>query len=157
MFDYNKYDEEIFNKVYNEIKTMMEKIIKDLSINKDSLTLISGMARGVDEIFTLYAIKNNFKLFASIPYSLSWHKARNGSAINYDEILNYAKKQQDSKKYKKVIKIYQVLFFARNQYMVDMADMVISYLKYPSSRTFDTIKRAKDAYKYYGNITDILK
>jgi hypothetical protein len=113
MLDYNKYDEEIFNKVYNEIKTMMEKIIKDLSINKDSLTLISGMARGVDEIFTLYAIKNNFKLFASIPYSISWHKARDGSAINYDEILNYAKKTAGFKEIQKGYKNISSSFFCK--------------------------------------------
>jgi hypothetical protein len=67
------------------------------------------------------------------------------------------KKTAGFKEIQKGYKNISSSFFARNQYMVDMADMVISYLKYPSSRTFDTIKRAKDAYKYYGNITDILK
>jgi len=152
LVDFRKYNDEVFQKVYNEIESMMNKIIIDLSIDKDKLILYSGMARGVDEIFALYAIKNNIALFAVIPYKIFWHKSRKESAIEYDKILEYAKKTAGYKEVKKGYKNTPNSYFARNQFMVDEADMVISYLKYPSSGTLDTINRAKKVDKYYGNI-----
>ncbi|SMC08405.1 DNA-processing protein DprA [Nitratiruptor tergarcus] len=156
LIDYRKYDEEVFEKVYEEIALMMEKVFEDLHIEKNDVVLISGMARGVDEIFALYAMNNGLPLFAAIPHKIYWHKARKESAIRYDEILEYAKKsagfQEISKNYKNI----GSSFFARNQFMVDMADIVISYMKYNSPGTMDTIKRAKEAGKYYGNVLDLI-
>jgi predicted Rossmann fold nucleotide-binding protein DprA/Smf involved in DNA uptake len=157
MINFRKYNEEIFNKVYKEIDLMMKQIFKDLPISKNNLVLISGMARGVDEIFALYAIENNINLFLAIPYKISWHMGRKESALNYDKILEYAKNSSGFEEIKKGYKNTQNAFFARNQYMVDIADIVISYSKYNSSGVIDTIKRAKKAEKYYGNITDLLK
>ncbi|SMC10069.1 DNA-processing protein DprA [Nitratiruptor tergarcus] len=156
LIDYRKYDEDIFNKVYGEIDSMMNRIFQDLSVDKNEVVLISGMARGVDEIFALYAMNNGLALFAAIPHKIYWHKARKESAIRYDEILEYAKKSAGYEEISKRYKNIGSSFFARNQYMVDMVDIVISYMKYNSSGTMDTIKRAKEAGKYYGNILDLI-
>lgn len=155
LIDFRKYDEEVFNKVYNEIEMFMNNFYKDL-IKKEDLVLISGMARGADEIFALYAMKNNLKLFLAIPYRISWHKTRKESAINYDEILEYAKNSEGFEEIKKGYKNTKNSYFARNQYMVDIADTIISYLKYNSTGTLDTINRAKKANKYFGNIGNIV-
>jgi hypothetical protein len=40
--------------------------------------------------------------------------------------------------------------------MVDIADTIISYLRYNSTGTLDTINRAKKANKYFGNIGKLL-
>ncbi len=153
------YDKEAYDEVYKNI----EKVINKLFPDKD-ITLISGMARGADEIFAKFAINNNLPLILSIPGSVKWHKDRGLSrgiraqAIDYEDIL----------KYKNIVKIYEVnknyngkmydyVNFARNQQMVDISDKVLSYRIYQSSGTDNGIKVATEAKKYIGNIPDIAK
>jgi len=157
LVDFRKYNDDTFKKVYSEIEFVMNETLKKLSINKEDLILYSGMARGVDEIVALYAIDNNIKLFAAVPYTINWHKSRKESAIEYDKILEYAKKTAGYKEIKKGYKNTLNSYFARNQYMVDESNIVISYLKYYSTGSMDTIKRAAKAEKYYGNISELLK
>lgn len=157
MLDPQEYDPDVFDMVKREIERMLAAVIEKEEIESKNLTLITGMARGVDDIVALYAMEHNLPLIAAIPYRLSWHRARKDSAIEYDRIIEYIDKRDDSL-YKEIEKGFEETpnaFFARNQYMVDEADLVVSYLKYRSTGTLDTIGRAKAAEKYFCNIDEL--
>lgn len=147
------YDLNAFYYTYNEIEKGLFKFLK----NKKNVTLVSGMARGVDEIFALIAIKHGFKLILCIPNSIEWYKDKivNGlkiQALNFDEIL----------KYKNIINIIETkenynkgnygYFLSRNQEIVNQSDFVLSYKKYESNGTNDCIERAIKSNKYLFNI-----
>ena len=145
-----KYNQAAFSEVF---KMMSEK----LSIY-DKPVLVSGMARGADEVFAFYAIKHNLELILSIPNSITWHKNRGLSrglraqAIFYDYILEYNKLTIYEIKKDYNNNIYQFANFARNQHMVDISDGVFSFKSYESTGTNDCIKRAEEQNKYLGNI-----
>jgi len=158
------YDEESYNKVYNHIEIAINKILKNFNKELKDITIVSGMARGVDEIAADFAINNKLDLILSIPGSIERHKNRSFSrglkaqAIKYEEIL----------KYKNIIKINEIkkeyggikyIFpeFARNKNIIDESDIVISYKVKESNGTNDAIKQAIKTKKYYGNIPSIIK
>jgi predicted Rossmann fold nucleotide-binding protein DprA/Smf involved in DNA uptake len=147
-----EYNQDAFKELYNYIDNAIKKY--------DKPTLISGMARGADEVFAIYAIKNNLPLILSIPNSVNWHKNRGLSrsmraqAIFYDYILSYDK--LEIFEIKKVYNNNEYYFanFARNQHMVDISDGIFCFKSYNSSGTDDCIKRAKEQNKFLGNIYD---
>jgi predicted NAD-dependent protein-ADP-ribosyltransferase YbiA (DUF1768 family)/O-acetyl-ADP-ribose deacetylase (regulator of RNase III) len=166
------YSNEVYNKVYKDIDKSMNRIMNDKDLKKNNLIIISGMARGVDEIFAEYAIKNNLPLILSIPNSIQWHKGRSkrkdgtkSEAYRYEEIVKYvnnkikngckiSKIYEIKKDYKSNYsdEIYKFANFARNQHMIDLSDIYISYKMYDSVGTDHAIKNAKKNNKYYGNI-----
>lgn len=165
-----EYDFIIYKKSYKEISDMIDRFLMKEDINKEQLVLISGMARGADEIFAHYAMNNNLPLILSIPNSIKWHKERGFSrgiraqAIKYDEILEYVKQRQiNGCLYSKINEIrkeykgkeYKYANFARNQNIIDESDYVISYKKSASVGTNDAIKAAQRDNKYYGNVCGI--
>lgn len=145
-----KYNEDAFKKVFNYISEGLKKY--------NNPTIISGMARGVDEVFAFYAIKNNLPLILSVPNSIKWHKNRNLSrnmraqAVYYDKILDYDKLEIYEIKKEYNGNTYPFANFARNQHMVDIADGIFSFKTYDSTGTDDCIKRAKQQQKYLGNL-----
>jgi len=162
------YNNEIYEKVLNEIKASINELKKVKNI-KD-IGIVSGMARGVDEIAAYYAIINNLPLILSIPNSIKWHRNRpfsrgvKAQAIKYDEIIKYVLNRiNNGCKYSKINEIssnylgiqYKYANEARNQNIIDASTYVISYLKYPSTGTLDGIKKAKEKNKYFINITDL--
>jgi predicted Rossmann fold nucleotide-binding protein DprA/Smf involved in DNA uptake len=151
-----KYDKKAFDIVYSKIETHLKNYCSSHNIDFSSLTFVSGMARGIDEVFAILAIRNNLNLILSIPSSIQWHKNREFSrnmraqAIYYDRILSYQKLTIFEIK-----KSYNNAYFvnmARNQHMVDISDGVFSFKSYNSSGTDDCIRRAKKSDKYLGNI-----
>ena len=150
------YDTEAYEKAYDEILNKLKRVCAEKDIKFNELILISGMARGADEIFAHIAMDNNLKLILSIPHSVNWHKERvykkdlniKIQAIDYEKILAY----------ENILEIVEVIdnnaknnydhFMKRNQNMVDLADYVISYKKYESIGTNDCIHRAKEVNKY---------
>jgi hypothetical protein len=158
------YDIESYESILIEIEKVLHNIATDYGIDFNNLTLVSGMARGIDEIFAEIAVRNNLDLVLSIPNSIYWHKNRDLSrgvraqAIQYDRYLKYAntvsiievKKNYNGKE-------YQFANFARNQNIIDESNLVISYKAYDSTGTDDAIKAAKASGKYFGNVPDILK
>jgi len=158
------YNDIAFKKVYKEINDM----VKTLFYKSENLVFISGMARGVDEIFAIYAMNHNIPLIASIPYSLEWHKNRGLSrnvraqAIYYDKIISYINNRIDNGcQFSKIVEVpknyndkeYKFANFARNQNIIDESEGVVSYYKYDSSGTKDAIKKAKKYKKYLGNVS----
>lgn len=118
--------------------------------------VISGMARGVDEVAALVAIKHNLNLILAIPHSVDWHKNRKDSgkrlqAIYYNDILNYRKAQVFEVK-KNYGEGHIYANFARNAFMVDLADQVVSFKAYDSTGTDHCIAYAKKRHKYHSNI-----
>lgn len=154
-----KYNKNAFDMVYNDIFSHLHDYCHNHSIRFSDLTLVSGMARGVDEVFAILAIRNDLPLILSIPNSIPWHSSRSLSrgmraqAVYYEKILNYSNllevheinKHYDNKK-------YPFANFARNQHMVDIADVVFSYKAYDSTGTDDCIKRALQKRNYRGNV-----
>lgn len=156
------YNKDAFYRVYSDILEGLNKFCKKNNIGLSDLTLVSGMARGVDEVFAFVAIRNNLKLILSIPGSTSWHKHRGFSrdmraqAIYYDKILEYKdilEVVQVSKSYNNGN--YHLVNLARNQHMVDISDGVFCYKSYDSTGTNDCIKRAKLQNKFLGNLSSL--
>ncbi len=155
----HKYNAVAFLKTYNEIEYYLKELCMVKRIQFSELTLISGMARGVDEVFAHIAMNNNLKLILSVPKSIEYHHHKvvkdtpniKIQAIDYNTILKYPN-----------IEVHEVndnmnkggygYFLARNQSMVDLSDCVLSYKRYESTGTNDCIDRAKLQNKYYGNI-----
>lgn len=151
----NIYNKTAFDAVYIDIYNFLQNFVKTQGITLQDLTLVSGMSRGVDEVFAFIAIHNNLPLILSIPGSIQWHKNRPPSrgiraqAIWYDEILSYSNIQ---KIYEVKKKNFQFVNFARNQHMVNVSDKIISYKRYESAGTNDCIQRAVKQNKYAGNV-----
>ena len=165
------YNPEAYKKVFSEIKRVIKKTIAEEKIELSQLRLISGMARGVDEIFALFAMKYNLPLILSIPNSLNWHQFRSkrkgtvipAQALEYQKIINYVyKRQREDCLHSKICEIkkeyngktYYYANFARNQHIIDTSTKVFSYLKYQSAGTLDGIKCAKKSNKYLGNVSN---
>lgn len=151
-FIYNKI---AYEKTFNEIETEVLNYIKEKEIQ--DVTFISGLARGVDEIFALIAIKHNFKLILCIPKEIEWYKNKTVNdlkiqALEFEKIVNY----------KKVIKIVESndnygkgnygYFLKRNEDIVTESDVIFSYKKYESTGTNDCIQRAIKQNKFLKNI-----
>lgn len=166
---HNEYDFFVYKKVYKEISEMIQTVLEDKKINISDIGMVSGMARGVDEIFAIYAMKNNIPLILSIPNSIDWHQNRDKSrgiraqAVMYEDILNYVKDRiSNGCTISKINEIkkdyngkeYKYANFARNTNIVDESDIILSYYKYESSGTKDAIFKAKSEKKYYGNVSD---
>lgn len=167
------YNSTTFMKVENYIEDMVSEIIKARNIKLQDVVCISGMARGVDEIFAIYAVKHKLSLQLFIPHSLYWHQNRdpraNGTraqAYDYQFILDYVRNKNKIGDINSVIfeikkdyngEIYKFANFARNQAMVDNCDNLISVLVNDSSGTEDCIRRGKKINKYLGNCIDIKK
>lgn len=147
-----KSDGEVYD---NEAHRITKEALEDALFNKAKAqkgdTIISGMARGVDEIAAEIAIKHGLNLKCVIPASVEWHKSRPKSrgvkaqAINYDGILAYKNATVVEVKKKYCGKQYMFVNFARNQYMIDCADKLIAFKRYDSTGTDDCINRANKA------------
>jgi len=154
-----KYNKEAFDKVYKIVEDNLKLYCFNNKITFNELVLISGMARGIDEIFAILAIRNDLGLILSIPGSISWHKNRSLSrgmraqAVYYDRILGY-------KNILEIVEVqktynggkYHFVNMARNQHMVDISDGVFSFKSYDSTGTDDCINRATKSEKYLGNL-----
>jgi hypothetical protein len=156
------YNGETFKIVYSTILSGLNNYLINNKMSLNDITFISGMARGVDEIWAAIAIHYYQPLIISVPNSVKWHKDRPPSrgtraqAIYYDWILNYSRLtiQEIKKDYNSPnnIEIYPYANAARNQHMVDIADGVFSFKRYDSTGTDDCIKRAQKQNKYLGNL-----
>lgn len=155
----SNYDKNAFELVYAEIESGLKAFCEEKNIDFQTLTLISGMARGVDEVFAIVAIRNNLNLIISIPGSVKWHRTRSLSrdmraqAIYYDKILHYEKlieQYEIGKDYNG--DIYYLVNLARNQHMVDIADGVFCFKAYDSTGTDDCVKRSKKKGNFLGNL-----
>jgi len=157
----SSYSEGVFEKLIAEFDRFIINYCKENSLKFQDIEIISGMARGVDEVAAIMAIRNNWNLILAIPNSIEWHKNRELSrgvkaqAIFYDYILN-----SNPKEIHEIKKDYgfghQYANFARNKFMVDIADIVVSYKKYSSTGTDHCINAAIKKGNYYGNIPDLL-
>jgi hypothetical protein len=160
--DNHVYNKEVFNKVFNKIEDFLLMYIETNRIDTNDLYLISGMARGVDEIFALIAIKHKYKLIIAVPKSIEYHKNKivkktpdiKIQAIQYEEILKYENLEicEVSNNIAKERGDYGY-FITRNQVMVDLSDYVLSFKRYESTGTNDCIDRAIKNKKYLGNIS----
>ena len=155
-----QYNKEAFDIVYEKIETGLKNYCEEHDIDFKTITLISGMARGVDEVFAIVAIRNGLKLILSIPGSKHWHMNRGLSrdmraqAVYYSKILAYENKEvfEISKTYNGGS--FYFVNMARNQHMVDIADGVFCYKSYDSSGTDDCIKRAKTKGNFLKNLAE---
>jgi len=152
-----KYNTRAFGTVYKMIDEGLKGVLEEYEV-----TIVSGMARGVDEVLALYAMTKGLPLILSIPNSVNWHMNRGLSrdmraqAVYYQKILDYEnlvaiheiKKTYDNGSDNH----YHFANFARNQHMTDISDRVYSFKSYVSSGTDDCIKRAREKGNYVGNL-----
>lgn len=149
------YNTEAFESCYTDIKNYIDSYIKKYLNEK--IIIITGMARGVDEIAGLVAMERGLDIICSVPHSIDWHKNRENTskgrvqAIYYDKFLQYSRASWCEIK-KSYSGGHQFANFARNCFMVDIATDVVSFKQYDSSGTDHCIKYAKSQNKYVGNI-----
>ncbi len=152
-----KYNHEAFESCYADIKNYIDFYIKKYPNEK--IIIITGVARGVDEVAGLVAMDLCLDIICSVPHSIDWHKNRENTskgraqAIYYDKFLDYSKATWVEIK-KSYSGGHQFANFARNCFMVDIATDVVSFKQYNSSGTDHCIKYAKKEGKYIGNIVD---
>jgi len=165
----NGYNPKTYQKAKKDIEDFLEIYMKKNNINKiTDIVFISGMARGIDEIFVDIAEEKNCDVVLSIPNSVLWHQNRparqngtRGQAYDYQKHLDYATNRKNSyifevrKKYNG--KTYQYANFARNDLMNRFSDFVVSYKNGKSPGTEHAIGLAKENGNYLGNILDILQ
>jgi hypothetical protein len=150
------YNEEVYNSCYGDIKSYIDSYIK--KHQNEKIIIITGMARGVDEVAGLVAMDLGLDIICSVPHSIEWHKNREtipgrgrAQAIYYDKFLEYPKASWVEIK-KSYSGGHKFANFARNCFMVDIATDVVSFKQYDSSGTDHCIKYAKKEGKYIGNI-----
>lgn len=152
-----KYNHEAFESCYADIKNYIDFYIKKYPNEK--IVIITGMARGVDEIAGHVAMERGLEIICAVPHSIEWHKNRENTSkgrvqsIYYDKFLDYSKATWVEIK-KSYSGGHQFANFARNCFMVDIATDVVSFKQYNSSGTDHCIKYAKKEGKYIGNIVD---
>ncbi len=135
----------------------MKLICLDESYSGKRPRIIVGMARGVDEIAGLVAMDMGLDIICCVPHSISWHQNRQPTnkgrvqALFYERFLNYPKAFWFEIK-KTYSSGWPFANFARNAFMVDLADKVLSFKCYDSAGTDHCIKYAKSQNKYAGNI-----
>lgn len=150
-----KYNPEAFESCYLDIKNFIDNYINQNP--NDKIIIITGMARGVDEIAGLVAIDKGLSLICSVPHSIEWHKNRENTskgrvqAIYYNKFIEYSRASWIEIK-KSYSGGHQFVNFARNCFMVDIATDVVSFKQYDSTGTDHCIKYAKSEGKYIGNI-----
>ncbi|MDF1553136.1 MAG: hypothetical protein P1P84_08750 [Deferrisomatales bacterium] len=156
------YDPEIRVRVGEELSCYLETILcVRRGVAPAELTIVSGMARGVDEIAAFYAMDRGLPLICVVPNSVRWHQSRpavkgvRAQAIEYQRILAYERVRvmEVNKDYPGGP--YPYSNFARNQALVDVADEVVSWKRRDSAGTEDCVKRARDAGKYFGNVKSL--
>lgn len=154
-----KYNMDAFEEVCQQVTSGVNSFAQSRGIPFSSLTFVSGMARGVDEVFAAVAIRNGLPLILSVPGSVKWHKDRKPSrgmraqAVYYERILRYERLQEVfeiNKRYDG--QSYQFANFARNQHMVDISNGVFSFKAYNSTGTDDCTQRAISKNKFIGNL-----
>lgn len=150
-----KYNPEAFESCYLDIKNYIVSYIK--KYQNEKIIIVTGMARGVDEVAGLVAIDLNLPIICSVPHSVEWHKNRENTskgrvqAIFYDKFIEYPRSTWVEIK-KSYSGGHQFANFARNCFMVDIAADVVSFKQYDSTGTDHCIKYAKKENKYIGNI-----
>lgn len=151
-FVYNQF---AFSKTFLEIETFIFKYIKENNIT--NFCFVSGMARGVDEIFALIAIKYNIPLILCIPKELIWYRNklvdnRKIQALNFNFILNYKNIISIIESTENFNKGNYGYFLSRNSDIIKQSNIIFSYKKYDSIGTNDCINKAILQNKYGGNI-----
>lgn len=120
------------NKLYgydlnNQKNVELKNTLKKLLVENDCTEAISGMALGVDTLFALAVIElkeegHNILLHCAIPCKNHSCKWIGESVVQYNDILSKADKVVvvSNEEYK------PWLMQKRNEYMVDLSDMVIA-------------------------------
>ena len=115
------------------------------SYHLKNLTLISGMALGVDQIFAEIALLEDYNLIAAIPcknHSCKWPRK---SQDKYNKILNY---YQCKKVLVNDVEYKPWVMQKRNEWMVDNCDILIAvYQPGRSGGTKNCIDYAKSKLK----------
>jgi len=150
-----EYNIQIYNIIFKDLLLFGKQLVsEDLNVE-----FVSGMARGIDEIWADVAIKLNVPLSLIIPGSIKWHSSRpysrgiRAQAIKYAKICSYMKINRIMEVPKHYNQgHYKYVNFARNQALVDYSTDVYSYLMGPSVGTEDCINRAIKAKKYRKNL-----
>lgn len=150
------------------IKNAVEDYCKKAKIDKKNLVLISGAARGADEIFAHVGMEMGLDIVLAVPHTVEWHKTRGPSTgnthvqmIEYDMVLDYITKKGGDSHIYEIPKYYngntyKYVNFARNDFMVHLCDSMFSYKVYESTGTNHAIECATKNDKYCGNYDTII-
>lgn len=142
-YGYN-LNNEAWTKLKEYIEVTIEECYKYATPNEE-LTLVTGMALGVDTIFWKVAAKlrksnKNIKIEAAIPFIGQEKKWKEESQKQYKQMLSESDKvtivsEGGFAKYK---------MMARNRYMVNKSDIVIAVICKETGGTAQCVKYAKE-------------
>jgi len=137
--------------VYRDISVRLQEIIEDLIVNKGVKTFYTGGMGQFDGKFatTVRAMKRTYKdieLILVCPYlTQELNRDKEWYELNYDSIL--IPSELDGIHYKSAIK-------ARNRWMVDNSDYIVSYVYREFGGAYDAVKYAKKQGKEIYNTTE---
>lgn len=137
--------------VYKDISARLQEIIEDLIINKDVKTFYTGGMGQFDGKFAT-AVRAMKRLYPDVELVLIYpyltqelNRDKEWYEHNYDSIL--IPSELDGIHYKSAIK-------ARNRWMVDNSDYIVSYVYREFGGAYDAVKYAKKQGKEIYNTTE---
>ena len=147
---------EAYNKIRHSLKLAIYTLLKDCD-DKD-VTVYSGMALGVDQIFVEEMVKArayykskgiNFRIVAAVPFESQDCKWPEASKKLYHELLD----QCDEKVVVSEGKYSPILMQKRNEFMVDHSDCVIAVWDGSRGGTGNCVEYARKQEKHILYIT----
>jgi len=119
-------------------------VIGEMKIKLDGLTLITGMALGIDTLFAQIAIDNNIPFIAAIPCKFQDSKWRSENKLLYNALINHP---LCTKHWISQTPYTKECMSMRNEWMVDNCDLLIAVWDGSPGGTANCIRYAKDRVK----------
>lgn len=147
-----RYGYGIYNESWTELKNGLKNIIKwyRMSKNDNDITLITGMALGVDQVFWLAASElrqehpeYNIKIEAAIPFKGQESKWPRLSQQDYKRMVDHS----DIRTIVSDGGYSSAKMETRNRYMVDKSNLIIAICNKNTGGTANCIKYAKSKWK----------
>lgn len=149
----NDYDltSPLISKIKNEICSILTDPI---IVDPTDLTLITGMALGIDTLFAKIAIENNIPFIAAIPCAQQYYTWPQKSKEVWMDITDH---KLCTKEYISHAPYSPQCMQARNRWMVDSCDILIAVWDESSGGTANCVKYAQSKNKqiYYINPTKL--
>ena len=155
LFGYDIHSE-AYNKIRHSLKLAIYTLLKDC--DDTDVTVYSGMALGVDQIFVEEMVKArayykskdiNFRIVAAVPFESQDCKWPEASKKLYHELLD----QCDEKVIVSEGKYSPILMQKRNEFMVDHSDCVIAVWDGSRGGTGNCVEYARNQEKHILYIT----
>lgn len=140
----NDYDltSPLIKEIKNDILESLGVIQAYYQLKIEDITLITGMALGIDQLFAKIAVENNISFIAAVPCLGQENKWPHKSQLIYKQLINKAKEIITISEY-----YTPSCMQRRNEWMVDNCDILIAVWDGTNGGTANCVKYAKSIHK----------